>query len=129
MINPNSTTTASNQQQQGDEKKTRNPVLDAGLFSKVFFLWLRRFFSLGLKRPIEESDIYSTLDSHRTAYIGAQFDKLWKRETIQNAHSPSFLRVIIQLYGLRVLCSGLLFTTLDVICRFVLGMNALPFHF
>lgn len=107
-----------------DLKKNRNPVLDTNLLSRLLFLWLRKFFRLGLQRPIEESDIYSTLDSHRSAYIGSQFDKLWKRETVRNPHKPSFLKVIVQLYGLRVLGYGLLYTAMDVICRFV--VHVLP---
>lgn len=116
MINPET-----QQEKDGATKKgtTENPVLRANVFSKLLFLWLHRFFRLGMQRPIEEADIYSTLDSHRAAYIGGQFDKLWKRETIRNPHNASFLRVIIQLYGLRLLGYGLFYTTLDVICRFV----------
>lgn len=113
MINSNGT-------QSGDNKKTRNPILDASLLSKFLFLWQRKLFSIGLNRPIEEEDIYATLDNHRSCRIGGQFDKLWKRETIRSPHNPSFLKVIIRLFGLRVLGFGLLYTTLDVICRFVL---------
>lgn len=106
-------------QQDGEEKERRNPVLDANIFSRLLFLWLRKLFRTGLRRPIEEKDIYTTLDGHRSAYIGGQFDRLWKRETIRNPHKPSFLKVIVQLYGRPVLASGLLYTVLDCICRCV----------
>lgn len=117
MINSNGT-----QQNEKEEQKQRkrNPILNASLFSKFLFLWQRQLFSIGLKRTIEEGDIYVTLDNHRSCCIGGQFDKLWRRETIQNPHKPSFLKVIVRLFGLRVLGFGLLYTTLDVICRFVL---------
>lgn len=105
--------------QQDEGKQSRNPVLDANLFSKFLFLWLRKFFRTGIQRPIEEADIYTTLDGHRSAFIASQFNKLWKRETIRNPHNPSFLKVIIQSYGWQVLGSGLLYTVLDLICRFV----------
>lgn len=68
---------------------------------KSFFRWLKDLFAIGLKRSIEEDDIYEVLDGMRSDKITKKFVKSWDEEL--QKESPSILRVIYKLYGFKVL--------------------------
>ena len=104
---------------ESDKDKIRNPIIEANIISRLLLLWLRKFFKLGLKRPIEEPDIYETLGDHRSSFMGATFDRLWKRELIRHPNNPQFLRVISQVFGWKIFGSGVLYISLDIMCRYV----------
>ncbi|XP_058461266.1 probable multidrug resistance-associated protein lethal(2)03659 [Malaya genurostris] len=92
-----------------------NPVSKANPVARFTFWWLREVFQTGLKRPIEQSDIYETLSSHQSEQLSYQFDREWRREL--KKRKASFLRVIWGIYGWTMISRGLLYTTVDSFSR------------
>lgn len=79
--------------------------------------YLRNVFKTAQERPLEASDLYETLDEHKSAPICDNFTKEWEQELSQQ--KPHLLRVINKLYGFRVLGMGFIFSVIETICRWV----------
>lgn len=77
--------------------------------------WLKDLFKLGLKRPIEEEDIYATLKNHKSSLLEAQFTRLWSEE-LKKKH-PRFLTVILKCFGAKIFGFGIIYTSLDTLMR------------
>ncbi|XP_058060768.1 uncharacterized protein LOC131211356 [Anopheles bellator] len=94
-----------------------NPVMRANLVSWYTFWWLKNLFQTGLKRPIEETDIYDTLSQHQSAQLAYEFERQWKQERKRNQQSSSFLRVICRIYWRHILGYGSMYTIVDLMAR------------
>lgn len=64
-------------------------------------------FGIGLKRVIQEDDIYEVKNEMRSDLNTEAFDKLWKEEIKKK--NPSLFRVMFKLYLWKVLLAGFLF--------------------
>ncbi|XP_039444244.1 probable multidrug resistance-associated protein lethal(2)03659 [Culex pipiens pallens] len=98
-------------------RREENPVTKANGLSRYTFWWLRNLFRTGLKRPIDEADIYETLSAHQSEQLSYQFEDRWKLELKKDR--PSFLRVIVAIYGWTILANGFMYTTIDSFSRIV----------
>uniref|UniRef100_A0A182S9W8 ABC transmembrane type-1 domain-containing protein n=1 Tax=Anopheles maculatus TaxID=74869 RepID=A0A182S9W8_9DIPT len=99
-----------------DLRRETNPVTNAGPVSWYTFWWLKDLFRTGLKRPIDETDIYETLSSHQSAQLSYQFESHWRAEQRCNDR-PSFLRVICRIYWRSILGYGSMYTVVDLLAR------------
>lgn len=77
--------------------------------------WLKPMLSIGMKRPIEEDDIYEVTNSMRSDQNTAAFAKLWDIELTKA--NPSIFRVMMKLHGFKVLTFGLLFSVSESLAR------------
>lgn len=80
---------------------------------------------IGLKRPIEEDDIYAVTNSMRSDQNTEAFAKLWELELKKK--NPSIFRVMLKLHGFKVLTFGLLFSIGETLARY--GIAILIFDF
>ncbi|XP_050068097.1 ATP-binding cassette sub-family C member 4-like [Anopheles maculipalpis] len=99
-----------------DLRREANPVTKASPVSWYTFWWLKDLFQTGLKRPIDEIDIYETLSNHQSAQLSYQFERHWKEEQKCNDR-PSFLRVICRIYWPSILGYGSMYTIVDLLAR------------
>uniref|UniRef100_A0A182NN20 Uncharacterized protein n=1 Tax=Anopheles dirus TaxID=7168 RepID=A0A182NN20_9DIPT len=99
-----------------DLRRVTNPVGSAGTVSWYTFWWLKDLFRAGLKRPIDETDIYETLSSHQSAQLSYQFERYWRAEQ-RGSERPSFLRVICRIYWQSILGYGSMYTIVDLLAR------------
>ncbi|KFB46273.1 AGAP004602-PA-like protein [Anopheles sinensis] len=99
-----------------DLRREVNPVTSAGRVSWYTFWWLKNLFQTGLKRPIDETDIYDTLSAHQSAQLSYLFESQWKAEQ-KRTDNPSFLRVICRIYWSSILCYGSMYTLVDLLAR------------
>lgn len=72
------------------------------------FRHLKNIFKTGLHRPIENRDIYETLDDHKSTKIVEQYEKEWKYEKAINEKSPNFFKCIFRMYGFSIFVLGAL---------------------
>lgn len=127
-----------------EKEKTRdpNPVSKASILSKLTFWlvlnlcdskianawfksfsfihsfrWMRPIFTIGLKRTIEDDDIYAVTNSLHSDNNTKVFDDLWCLE-LKKKH-PSFLRVILKAFGLGVFTRALLFSFGETLVKLV----------
>lgn len=92
-----------------------HPLEKASILSKWSFYWLKDFFALGLKRPIEETDIFQTVKSHESKGLTDQAAELWEKELAKKR--PSFYNVLSTIYARKVLVVSVLFTIIDTLLR------------
>lgn len=83
----------------------------------TFLRYLRDVFRKAQQRPLEESDLYETLDEHKSAPISDNFSKLWEQQLSSGTKRPHLLKVINQAYGWKVLGFGFIFAVIETICR------------
>lgn len=79
--------------------------------------WLKDLFKLGLQRPIENEDIYRTLQEHESTKLSDRFETLWNEE--RKKKRPHLFTVIRQLYAKKIIGVSILFTAIDAISRYV----------
>lgn len=76
---------------------------------------MKPLFSSGLKRPIDNSEIYEVLKSMRCEQNTEKLSKQWDLELRKK--DPSFIRVTIKLYLFKVLTAGFLFSIAETLAR------------
>uniref|UniRef100_A0A182U8N1 ABC transmembrane type-1 domain-containing protein n=1 Tax=Anopheles melas TaxID=34690 RepID=A0A182U8N1_9DIPT len=99
-----------------DLRRETNPVTGASSVSWYTFWWLKPLFETGLKRPIDETDIYETLSTHQSSQLSYQFESYWKAEQ-KSSKQPSFFRVICRIYWRSILGYGAMYTIVDLLAR------------
>lgn len=72
-------------------------------------------FAIGLKRAIEEEDIYAVANDMRSEQSTGAFTRLWNLEQLKK--NPSIFRVMVKLYGLKVLPIGILYSIGETLAR------------
>jgi ATP-binding cassette subfamily C (CFTR/MRP) protein 1 len=67
-------------------KKSRdlnpNPFLKAGIFSRIFFVWLIGLIYKGYKNPLEGNDVYELLPDQKANEVYGSFHKELKKGLI-----------------------------------------------
>ncbi|CAH0600445.1 unnamed protein product [Chrysodeixis includens] len=85
-----------------------HPRAKAGPLSALTFTWTLPIFWSGIKREMEEQDLYEPLVEHSSGPLGDKFARLWEEE-VQRAgvkRKPSLLRVILRAYAARCMLYG-----------------------
>ncbi|VVC87931.1 unnamed protein product, partial [Leptidea sinapis] len=89
--------------------KPPHPRAKTNPLSALTFAWTLPIFWGGLKKEIEEEDLYEPLEEHASGPLGDKFARLWEKE-VANARgkrTPSLLRVIMKAYAGRCMLYGL----------------------
>ncbi|KAG5894559.1 hypothetical protein JTB14_021541 [Gonioctena quinquepunctata] len=60
------------------------------IISKIFFCWLVPFLSKGLKKEIDENDMYETRKPQKSTELGNKLESAWKKEL--NKSNPSLTK-------------------------------------
>lgn len=82
---------------------------------KLFLRWLKPIFSIGLKRPLEEDDIYAVLNGMSSERNTEAFAKEWESELKKK--SPSIFRAMLRLHGYKILTIGFVFSFGETMAR------------
>ncbi|KAL8592423.1 hypothetical protein ACOMHN_021365 [Nucella lapillus] len=75
--------------------------------------WLNPLFTKGRQRPLEVDDMFNVTPDDSSDYLGANLDREWQREVkageeSEGRHTPSLLRALLRLFGMRYLLLGIL---------------------
>lgn len=70
-------------------------------------------FKIGLKRGIEDDEIYEVTDTLRSERNTAVFAEAWESELKRK--NPSMWRVMLKIYGFNVFSVSILFTIADTL--------------
>lgn len=85
--------------------------------SKIFGRWLKPLFTLGLKRPIEDNDLYKVHPTMQSDDNTEKFSKHWEKET--KRRKPNILRAMCHFNGYEVITVGFLYSIFDTMSRYV----------
>lgn len=77
--------------------------------------WLRNIFRLGLRRPLEVSDVFDCLPEHGSKKLSTHFDSMWQEE--RKRPHPSLMRVVLRIYGKKFAFIGLFFNLMDTLTK------------
>lgn len=69
------------------------------------FSFTRDIFRIGLKRDLQEDDIYEVLNNCDSEKLGDLLEVEWQKETLKK--HPSLTKVFIRLFGWEYLIIGL----------------------
>ncbi|XP_073965397.1 LOW QUALITY PROTEIN: probable multidrug resistance-associated protein lethal(2)03659 [Choristoneura fumiferana] len=107
-----------------DIERKRNPREEAGLLSKLTFWYTRELFVKGRKGQLSISDVYRCTPSHRAAPRGDALGEKWKEELEkqEKGKTPSLLRAIVRIYGLKFIIGNILFAFVDASIRLSIPM-------
>nr|AKC34058.1 ABCC4-like protein [Spodoptera litura]AKC34900.1 ABCC4-like protein [Spodoptera litura] len=99
------------------DKKSRpaHPRAKANPLSALTFAWTLPIFWSGIKREMEEHDLYEPLAEHSSGPLGDKFARLWEEE-VQRAsgkRKPSLLRVILRAYAARCMLYGFVLLVME----------------
>lgn len=78
-------------------------------------------FKIGLKRTINDDDIYAVRNDMRSAQNTKHFAKLWEIE--QRAENPSIFRVMMKMQGFNVLSASILFSICELVAKLVVHFS------
>ncbi|CAB3248424.1 unnamed protein product [Arctia plantaginis] len=92
------------------KKKCRppHPRATANPLSALTFAWTLPMFCGGIKKEMEEEDLYEPLAEHSSGPLGDKFARLWEEEVAraEGKRKPSLLRVIVRAYAARCMLYG-----------------------
>lgn len=101
-----------------EKKKLSENVLRSVCLNPVrlfIFRWLKDTFKIGIKRELEEHEIYEVTNSLRSDKNTEEFVTLWDEEL--KKPSPSILRLMFKLHGCGILFWGLMFSFFETFAR------------
>ncbi|XP_045503254.1 probable multidrug resistance-associated protein lethal(2)03659 isoform X2 [Colias croceus] len=85
-----------------------HPRARANPLSAITFAWTLPIFWGGLKKEMDENDLYEPLEEHASGPLGDKFARLWEEEVASagGKRTPSLLRVILKAYAARCMLYG-----------------------
>ncbi|XP_072387967.1 ATP-binding cassette sub-family C member 4-like [Diabrotica undecimpunctata] len=99
-------------------KDNPNPRETASIISIMFFGFTIPTFRTGLKKQIGVDDVYNTLKSDRSEYLGDRLEKNWNRElelVKQNKkEKPSLFKAVVRTFWLEYLLIGIIAAVSDI---------------
>lgn len=72
-------------------------------------------FKIGLKRAIEEDDIYAVTNDMKSNENSKAFSKLWESELKKK--NPSLFNAMIKFHGFTILILGILFAVCEAFAK------------
>lgn len=98
-----------------------HPRASANPLSSLTFSWTLPMFWGGLKKELEQEDLYESLEEHSSGPLGDKFARLWEEEVTRagTKRTPSLLRVILRAYAGRCMLYGLVLLVMECVIRIV----------
>lgn len=100
--------------------KKQNPRATASILSALTFSWTLPLFWEGFNRDLTVDDLSEPLKEHSSSYLGDRIEKLWDEEVAKAERKktePSLLRVIVKMFGLRLMTYAIVLFISEIILR------------
>ncbi|KAL4089661.1 hypothetical protein QTP88_024660 [Uroleucon formosanum] len=101
-------------------ERPQNPRSNANIFEIVTYMWMSNLLKIGRRRDLKETDLYTTLDDHKSSSLGDQLEKIWTSE-LNNANlanrKPTLLRALIRMFGVKYIFLGIITCILEIIFK------------
>lgn len=83
--------------------------------NRNIFRWLKPLLKTGFERELNEDDVYAVSDCMQSAQNTDAFEKQWQIEL--EKPNPSFIRVILKIYGFEAIVVPLLYAIASTAVR------------
>ncbi|KAL1496964.1 hypothetical protein ABEB36_008007 [Hypothenemus hampei] len=101
--------------------KLDNPKAKANVISQLFFAWTVPLFRKGIKRKLQLSDLYKTLNADKSDILGDKLEYNWQRQIDLSEgkpnKKPSLLYALIQTFYFQYSLYGILFFIQYIVLR------------
>lgn len=77
-------------------------------------------FYKGYKKELEVSDMFETLQEHRSDKMGDKLEAAWEKERVlakQASRDPSLLRALLREFGLYLFMYGCIVAVLELVVK------------
>nr|QUF59454.1 ATP-binding cassette transporter Abcc4-1 [Brachionus angularis] len=95
-------------------KYNPSPLFNASLLSKLTFTWVQPLLSLGRKKQLQLSDLYSPISEDEATVLTDELEKEWNKE-LRNSTKPSLSRAMIRWYRTRAILNSLFIIFQEII--------------
>ncbi|CAH1997771.1 unnamed protein product [Acanthoscelides obtectus] len=75
-----------------------NPVENANVLSRLLFLYMLPIFKQAYKENLTEDGLFGPLKEHKSSYIGAKLERIWKEE-FRKSKKYALHRALVRAYG------------------------------
>ncbi|XP_064540708.1 probable multidrug resistance-associated protein lethal(2)03659 [Drosophila montana] len=99
---------------QANQKRETNPFLEANIFSKWFFVWMRHVFGKGRREELSDNELYANLPTFDSEKLTEDLQQPWTRES-QRSKRPSVLHLIFTFYGCQFVPVCVIYSTLEIV--------------
>ncbi|XP_015366052.1 PREDICTED: probable multidrug resistance-associated protein lethal(2)03659 [Diuraphis noxia] len=102
------------------EQRPPNPRARANIFEIFTFSWIFDLFKIGRKRDLEFNDLYVPLNNDRSSLLGIELQRRWKIDIVnanKNNGDPSLLRVLVRMFGAKLMFYGLIQAFVEIVLR------------
>ncbi|ENN78464.1 hypothetical protein YQE_05102, partial [Dendroctonus ponderosae] len=79
--------------------------------------WTFPLFKKGLKRDLLEEDLYPSLASHDSSYLGDKLQLQWQKQMSNKTKNPSLWRALVGVFGKQMFLLGLAYLAIEVLVR------------
>jgi hypothetical protein len=83
------------------------------LAKNAVFSWQLRLLVDRLRKKFNEENVVAPVREHESKLFGDQLEKLWN-DAEDLSKKPSLTRVLVKMFGFRLILHGVLFCPLDV---------------
>nr|XP_023023834.1 probable multidrug resistance-associated protein lethal(2)03659 isoform X1 [Leptinotarsa decemlineata]XP_023023843.1 probable multidrug resistance-associated protein lethal(2)03659 isoform X1 [Leptinotarsa decemlineata] len=87
------------------KKRKPHPIERGNIFNRIFFCWFFPYLSKGLKREIDEDDMYETRNSQKSEKLGNKLQAAWMVETKKK--NPSLMKALFVVFRVELALYGL----------------------
>ncbi|XP_031342947.1 probable multidrug resistance-associated protein lethal(2)03659 [Photinus pyralis] len=84
--------------------RKRNPRDAANLLSHLFIGYIYKTIGKGVRKDLEDSDVYEVIRGCESKTLGDRLEKEWRKEVSKK--KPSLLKAILRIHGLMYICLG-----------------------
>ncbi|CAF0837577.1 unnamed protein product [Brachionus calyciflorus] len=91
-----------------------SPLLTTGFFSKITFSWINPLLSLGRKKQLQLSDLYSPISDDEAEKLTLDLEKEWDKEK-KKSSKPSLNRALTRWYRKKAILNALFIIFQEII--------------
>nr|UOU03341.1 ATP-binding cassette subfamily C4-1-2 [Brachionus rubens] len=91
-----------------------SPLVTTGFFSKITFSWINPLLSMGRKKQLQLSDVYSPVTEDEAEKLTNDLEKEWNNE-VKNSSKPSLGRAIARWYRKKAFYNALFIIFQEII--------------
>ncbi|XP_022918682.2 ATP-binding cassette sub-family C member 4-like [Onthophagus taurus] len=99
----------------------KNPRETANIFSYCTFAWFMPTFLKGYQKQLNEEDLFKTLDSQKSSYLGDRLEQEWEREKLKD--QPSLTKAIWEVFGINFVSYALVAVATELIFKVGQGLS------